>query len=68
MVLANILAETIIELAPGLAGSLAADGRLIVSGIIRDRTDAVVERLTACGLPRMERHQDGDWVALLAQR
>lgn len=68
LVLANILAETIVELAPGLVRSLAAAGKLVVSGIIQERADAVVERLRACSLPRIERHQDGDWVALLAQR
>lgn len=68
IVLANILAETIIDLAPVLAASLAPAGHLIASGIIHDRADAVAEHLRACGLRLVEQRHDGDWVALLAQR
>jgi ribosomal protein L11 methyltransferase len=68
IVLANILAETIVDLAPVLAASLAPAGHLIASGIIHARADAVTERLRACGLRLVEQRRDGDWVALVAQR
>lgn len=67
-VVANILAETIAELAPALAASLDAEGRLIASGIIADRAELVVTSLRENGLPLVERRNDGEWVALIAQK
>ena len=62
------LAEVIIDLAPHLASALAADGMLIVSGIIAPRAEAVADRLRQSGLVIAERKEDGEWVALVARR
>jgi ribosomal protein L11 methyltransferase len=62
------LAETIVGLAPALADSLAAEGLLIVSGIIADRAELVVASLRANGLPLVERRDDDEWVALIARK
>jgi ribosomal protein L11 methyltransferase len=43
VVLANILARTLVQLAATLAGHLAPGGRLLLSGILEDQVDAVVE-------------------------
>ncbi len=68
LIVANILAETIIELAPALAAHLLPQGVLIASGIIADRAEAVASRLRENGLSLIERHDDGDWVALVGRR
>jgi ribosomal protein L11 methyltransferase len=66
LILANILAETIIEFAPAWAASLNPTGTLIASGIIAERKDAVVNSLTANGLRLVSQPADGDWLACIA--
>jgi ribosomal protein L11 methyltransferase len=66
LILANILAETIIEFAPAWAASLNPDGTLIASGIVADRRDAVVNSLIANGLRLVTQRADGDWLACIA--
>jgi ribosomal protein L11 methyltransferase len=68
LVVANILAETIIDLEPALAANLSPGGILVVSGIIAERTDAVLASLRQNGLSLVERRDDGDWVALIAHK
>ncbi len=68
LVVANILAETIMELAPALASHLLPGGVLIGSGIIADRAEAVVSSLREVGLSLVEQRDGGDWVALTARR
>ncbi len=66
LVVANILAETIVELMPGLVANLAADGTLIASGIIADRVEVVVASLHEHKLSLVERRDEGEWVVLVA--
>ncbi len=68
LVLANILAEVIIALAPALAEALASDGALVASGIIGEKGDAVAEALSAAGLVVSERLEENDWLALIAHK
>ncbi|PZS02789.1 MAG: 50S ribosomal protein L11 methyltransferase [Candidatus Chloroheliales bacterium] len=68
LVVANIIAKVIIELASGLAGALLPGATLIVSGIIEEKADSVALALAAAGLHNLERRQEGDWVALVARR
>ncbi len=68
LIVANILAETIMELAPALAAHLLPGGVLIASGIIADRAEAVASRLRENGVSLVERRDDGDWVALVARQ
>lgn len=66
--MANILAETIVELGPALAASLSPGGTLIASGIIAERTEDVLASLHRNGLSLVERRDDGEWVALIARK
>jgi ribosomal protein L11 methyltransferase len=68
LVLANLIASLLVELAPLLAGELRAGGTLLASGIFIDREAAVVEAFEAAGLETVARRQEGDWVALEAIR
>jgi ribosomal protein L11 methyltransferase len=68
LVVANILAETIVELAPALAASLSPASILVASGIILDRAQVVLASLHRNGLSLIERRADGEWVALVVRK
>ena len=63
VVLANILAHTLIELAPSLAAAVAPGGELIVSGVIDERADDVDTALQAQGLAQVRLRRGDGWVA-----
>jgi ribosomal protein L11 methyltransferase len=63
LVLANILANTLMELAPELAGRVKPGGQLCLSGILETQADALVNAY-APWFGRVERTVEGDWVSL----
>jgi ribosomal protein L11 methyltransferase len=65
LVVANILAPVIIRLFDaGLAGLIEENGAIILSGILQEQVQNVIEAAQAKGLELNERKQMGDWVAL----
>ncbi len=64
LVLANLVAAVLIELAPRLAAHLAPGGTLLASGIIDERAAEVESALAAAELQCAERRSDGEWVSL----
>ncbi len=64
LVLANLVAAVLVELAPRLAAHTAPMGMLIASGIITSRQAEVEIALAAAGLLVAERRVDGDWATL----
>ena len=68
MVLANITAEVLVRLAPGIPRSLKAGGTLILSGIIGSRLAAVKEAFRAQGLALLREERRGEWYALAFRR
>lgn len=64
LVLANLVAAVLVELAPRLAAHLAPEGTLLASGIISPRADEVLEAMRAAGLEPRRRRDDGEWVSL----
>jgi ribosomal protein L11 methyltransferase len=65
LVVANILAPVIIRLfGLGLADLLEPEGVLILSGILQEQSQGVVEAAQTKGLIMNEKRQMGDWVAL----
>jgi ribosomal protein L11 methyltransferase len=68
LVLANLVAAVLVELAPRLAAHLAPGGTLVASGIIADRQDEVETAFEAAGLHIGERLLDGDWATLRVTR
>ena len=68
LVVANILAEVIIELAPELWRITRPGGRLVTSGIISRKADDVAQALAAQGFNLLERDSEGDWVLVEADR
>jgi len=69
LVVANILAPVIIRLFDaGLAELMDDGGSIILSGILQEQTQNVIEAAQAKGLRMNERKQLGDWVALTMTR
>ena len=64
LVLANLVATVLVDLAPRLAAHLAPGGTLVASGIIEPRAAEVERALLAAGLEIRERRDDGEWVSL----
>lgn len=66
IVIANIVANVIILLAPDVPRILKKGGHFITSGIIQFRADEVREKLQAAGFRVLERKEDGEWVSYLS--
>ena len=65
LVVANILAPVIVRLfEAGLANLIEEQGAIILSGILQDQEERVLDAAQAKGLALAERRQMGDWVAL----
>ena len=65
IVLANIVADVIIEISPTIKNILKADGIFIASGIIDDREDDVKTALTHAGFEIKDRIVKEGWVSLV---
>ena len=65
VIVANIVAETIIALLPHVRASLAPGGVFIGSGIVDDRLDEVVRAGWAVGLSRAGVLASGEWRAVV---
>lgn len=69
LVLANILAPVIIRLfEDGLAELVKPGGKLVLSGILEEQAQGVVDAGEKKGLKKVEIKQSGDWVAILLER
>lgn len=65
IVIANIVANVIILLAPDVLRILKTGGYFITSGIIQFRAEEVRKKLEQTGFRVLERKEDGEWVAYL---
>ncbi len=69
LVVANILAPVIIRLFDAeLADLVKPNGVIILSGILQEQSQNVIEAAQAKGLKMNEKLQMGDWVALMMER
>ena len=69
LVVANILAPVIVRLFDaGLADLIEGNGSIVLSGILFEQEQNVIEAGQAQGLRLNERRQIGDWVALTMSR
>ena len=66
LVLANLVAAVLVDLAESLAAHTARGGTLLASGTIEGRADEVLAALTAAGFLVEQRLDDGEWVSLRA--
>jgi len=67
VVVANIIARVIVEIAPELAARVKSSGMLIAAGVIAERAADVALALGAEGFA-VDRYEDGDWIAFIATR
>jgi ribosomal protein L11 methyltransferase len=68
LVLANLIASLLTDLAEPLAASVTPGGRLLASGIFIDREAQVTHAFGAAGLRIVRRDQETDWVLLDVER
>ena len=64
LIVANILAQPLILLAPEMAAHLAANGSLVLSGILDRQHDAVLEAYVAAGFRHIETFHREGWVTI----
>lgn len=66
VVVANILANTLVELAATIVAALKPDGRLALSGVLAEQGDEVATAYAALGVTLDRRERDG-WLLLHGQ-
>lgn len=64
IIVANIVADVIINMKNILKNKLAKDGILIISGIIDNRSNEVLSELENIGFKLLEKTISGDWVCM----
>jgi ribosomal protein L11 methyltransferase len=65
LILANIQADVLCELAASIASKLSDAGHAILSGILREQVDEVLAAYTSVGLGVARRNDEGEWSGLL---
>lgn len=68
IVVANILADVLVELTPVVVNQLKPGGIYITSGIIDDKEQTVVDAVKAAGLEVLDVTYQGEWVCVTARR
>ena len=68
LMLANILAGPLVQLAPLLAAHLKAGGRLVLSGILGTQEQDIRRAYEAAGFTGFETVSKGDWIRVTAVR
>jgi len=64
LILANITIATLLTLHPALAAHLRSAGHAVLSGVLAERAEELLEALTAAGWAHERTDQEQDWVAL----
>lgn len=67
LAVANIMAEILVRLAPGISVQLKKGGILIMSGIIKERIKLVDDAFSAVGFKLIKTVNKGEWYALVMQ-
>lgn len=68
LIIANILAGPLIELAPSLAQIIGEGGSLILAGLLNTQASAVISAYRKLGFRLQMREDTGDWPCLLLVR
>jgi ribosomal protein L11 methyltransferase len=68
LVVANLIAGLLIDLAPELAATVRPGGRLLAGGVFHERESEVRAAFESAGLRLIGRRDEGDWLALEAVR
>jgi len=65
LIVANILAGPLVDLAPGIARALRPTGRIILSGLLDRQAGEVNHAYAAAGCSEINRVSRGEWVTLV---
>src|SRR6185295_9963864 len=68
LLIANILAGPLIDLAPSLAGALAPGGRLILAGLLDHQAGKVAAAYRRQGMMAAGRIERGEWPTLMMRK
>jgi len=68
LILANIQADVLCDLAPAMAAKLAPEGRVILSGILCDQSDDVLAAYARAGFGLDTQKEEGEWTGLLLHK
>lgn len=68
LVVANIIAEILIDMKDEIISRCDAGGTLILSGILDEKSEWVEDEFRSAGARLIERKTDGQWAALLLRR
>jgi ribosomal protein L11 methyltransferase len=68
LILANITIATLLELHPLLAAHLTPGGVAVLSGVLQERADELLQALETAGWSHVRTDQEQDWVAILVTR
>lgn len=68
IVVANILADVLVPLTPVIVNQMKKGGIYIISGIIDNKEETVVEAVKAAGLEVLEVTYQGEWVSVTARK
>ena len=67
VIVCNIMAEVLIAFAPHIGANLKGKGVIILSGILKERLNAVKEAYLNAGFSFVEERVKGEWSALVMQ-
>ncbi len=68
IVVANILADVLVELTPVITAQMKPGAVYITSGIIREKEETVVKAVKQAGLTIVEVTKQGEWVSVTARK
>ncbi len=68
LIISNILANPLIEMAKDSCSSLKADGYMILSGFLQSDAKKVAAAYEACKLKVIHEHADDDWATLILKK
>lgn len=68
LIFANILKGPLVALSPDIAANLRAGGYAILSGILNEQADKVIEVYAENGLALQRRDEIGEWTTLLLRK
>lgn len=68
VIVANIIADIIAEIAPDVPGRLKPGGLFICSGIVNSKADRVEKALEAAGLEKIAAEEDNEWRAYVYRK
>ena len=68
LVIANILASSLVEMVEDLAGVMDENGYVILSGILNEQAAWVIETYEAAGLNLKKTYELGEWTSLVMKR